>query len=456
MKKYTLVLALIAALPMFSASGYEYNTSTSNDYYTERPAAKKANNYKKATTTRKSGGYNNTVQNNFYYSQPKAKTSSYEVVPRQNYSATRSESRSSESRSDYSSKYDDNYVVKERQVRKVNRTYSTQERKFFLAHPFFQPLKGKFGSVTDFSYAKSSFDFNFLNGNVFDIDPSSAGYSLNTPIVQMDSRLSGKAETTQMVVKEDFSIGLSDTLTVIGMLQYDKTDVKFKDWKDPANPNFSASSDSNSDSGLNIFGLGLQYRFVDSGEWIAMASGYYQHQRDTANTFIGELKVGYKIDRTTVYGLGRVGYSDLTKGDIYGAYVENDGDYIMLAYKTDVKDILYVEGGLGVFSVLSKDFTVNGELVYGHYDWHDQLNIKGGIGWQPGDMFALNLYASTSLYDNAEDKTNHYMQNDVNPDTSPSYIPSTSTSSTNFYTMGDYKIKDYNEWKVGIQAIFYF
>jgi hypothetical protein len=143
----------------------------------------------------------------------------------------------------------------------------------------------------------------------------------------------------------------------------------------------------------------------------------------------------------------RAGYSVLTKGDIYGAYVEGDGDYMMLSYKTDVNDIFHLEGGVGAFAVLNKYFTLNGELIYGHYDWHNQLNFKGAIGWQPRDMFALNLYGMVSLYDSAEDKTHEYMMYDVNPDNYTTGIA---------YTTGDYKIKDYNEWKIGVQAILYF
>lgn len=440
MKKYTIVLALMAVAPAFAAGDYYNNTSASEGYYTTKPV--KANTYKTTTTSRKSGGYGNTIQNNFYYQQP-ARASSYDVVPRQ---------QTTTSRQVYSTRYDnadtrrysnDSYSVREKQV--TTRTYATQERKYFLAHPFFQPLKGRFGSVTDFSYATNNFKFDILNGTVLDIDPASSTF--NQILASDASTLKGKQETTQFLVKEDFSIGITDTLAIIGMLQYDKTKTTFKDWKDSLDPAFSGPAESYSSSGLNLFGIGLQDRFVDNDDWIAMVAGYYQHQKDTANTFIGELKAGYKVDRTTIYGLLRGGYSHLTKGDIYGAYVESGGDYLMLSYKTDTKDVIYVEGGLGAFAVLNKYFTLNGELLYGHYDWHEQLNIKGAIGIQPADMFALNLYGSMALYDSAKDKTKKYFEYDVNPESFATGIA---------YTTGDYKIKDYNEWKVGVQAILYF
>ena len=429
MKKCTLALVLAAVLP-FAANGYEYDAG---NYYTTRPSAKPATT-KTVTTSRKTGGYKNSIQNNFYYNQPTARTNSYSSTQRQTRSAR------------YQPEYYDNtdrrvtVVDDSYEERSYKRTTKTSQiRKYFLAHPFFQPLKGRFGSVTDLSYGKSDFKFDILNGAVTEVDtvtdPLNPAIVGTTPVTAVD--LSGKAETTQLLVKEDFSFGLSDTLAIIGMAQYDKTKVTFKDWSDPS------ASNSLSDSGLNLFGIGLQSRFVDNNEWIAMASGYYQHQKDTANIFLGELKVGYKIDRTTVYGLGRVWYANLTKGDIYGAYVKENNDWLMLTYKTDVKDIVYAEGGLGIFSVLSKDFTLNGEVIYGYYDWHNQLNVKGAIGWQPGDSFALNLYASTSLYDSAKDQTKKYLEYQTN--------------STGYYlTEGQYKIKDYNEWKIGAQVIFYF
>jgi hypothetical protein len=87
-------------------------------------------------------------------------------------------------------------------------------------------------------------------------------------------------------------------------------------------------------------------------------------------------------------------------------------------------------------------------LLFGNYDWHNQLNLKGAIGWQPADSFALNLYGAVALYDSAKGKTNKFINYDVNPVDYPSYDA--------VYLNGDYKIKNYNEWKVGVQAILYF
>lgn len=437
MKKFTLALAFAALMPFVSASAYEYGQTQNGNNAT-------GSYYKKSGTMRKNGGYRNVITNNFYYNQPvqngraNARQSSYAGYY------------NNKTNNDY---YDaGNYVTEEKpQTKKISKSRTSQERKFFLAHPFFQPLKGKFGSVTDASYAHNDFKFDILNGRIYDVDPASVGYNTYEPFWEftLPEPLSGKAKTSQFTVKEDFSYGLSDTLALIGMLQYDRTEVSFSDWSD------GSAENKKSDSGLNIFGIGLQHRFIDNDKWIGMVAGFFQHQRDTANTFIGDLKIGHKIDRTTVYGLGRIGYSNLIKGDIYGMYADDpSGTNLMLSYKKNVDDIVYVEGGLGVFSVLNRDFTLNGEVIYGHYDWHEQLSAKAALGWQPGSVFALNLYATMSLYDSAKGKTKEYMSLEVNPDTSGFVSPHDLTKAV--YTVGDYKINNYNEWKIGVQGIFYF
>ena len=332
-----------------------------------------------------------------------------------------------------------------RPEQRSERSYSSQERKFFLAHPFFQPLQGKVGSVTDVAYAHNKFNFDILDGSVLGLDkavPAEYNKILDIGV----PGLSGTAETSQFVVKEDLSYGLTDTLALVLMAQYDSTKSEFKYWSG------GEFSDSTTTSGLNVFGIGLQNRFVDNNDWIVMGEGYFQHQKDAANTIMAGVKSGYKINKTTVYGIGRLAYTSLTKGDTYGMYVDSDdGDWLMLSYNTNVNDLFQIEGGLGAFAVLNKYFTLNGEVMFGHYDWHNQLSIKGAFGWQPSDMFALNLYASAVVYDSAKGKERKYMNYDVNPD-----ISSYGYSSSVVYTFGDYKIKDYNEWKAGLQAILYF
>ena len=445
MKKSALVLALFAVMPAFAEDGYGYRYSAPcDDCGVEATQTIKKNSYKKAG--KRKSGYNNVINNNFYYIQPAAQQPVQARPVKHNYYTPKVEPEYEEPE----------YVEVEKKYTK--KTYSSKARKYFLAHPFFQPEKGRFGSVTDLGFAHNSFKFDMIDGTVHNMDTTSATYTdPNNPLYGYSS-LSGKAETKQLLLKEDISYGITDNLAVIGMVQYDKTDVALKDFSDRTDPTWSVPDKKSSDSGLNLFGLGLQYRFVDNPEWIAMGTAYFQHQKDTANTLVGEVKAGYKIDRTTVYGLGRLGYATLTDGHIYGVGVKYDtNNLLMLSYKSDVDDAMYAEIGAGVFSVLNKYTTLNGEMIYGYYDWHNQLNIKGAIGFQPNDMFALNLYAMTSLYDSANNKTLKYFSHEFNPTDFPKMGNTPMFTDSNYlYTEGDYKLKDYREWKIGVQAILYF
>jgi hypothetical protein len=145
--------------------------------------------------------------------------------------------------------------------------------------------------------------------------------------------------------------------------------------------------------------------------------------------------------------LGRAWYVDY-KDDIFGIAVsgkdaEGVDSVLMLAYG-DEGTSAYLEAGLGVFSVLNEDWTLNLEAVYGSYDWHNQASIKGAIGWQPGDNFALNLYAKTSFYDSADDKDLKL------------YWAEPAVGLNALTEVGTTKISDYAEMSLGVQAIFYF
>ena len=476
MKKFVMALALIAIAPMYVAYGDNDTRSTTTTKV-----------YRRASTNQKAAGYDSPVTNNFYYAQSNRKkyrsasnnsggktiirrevvrdygNDDYETVNREYESSVRNYEMPSRGNEVPNRDYGDSYVAtsyndyinakNERAYSEAQtqtettetRSYVKQERKYFLAHPFFQPLKGNFGSVTDIAYAKNYFQFDMLNASVLDIDPDNnvPGGTYGTVIGLGDINESAKMETTQFLVKEDFSFGLTDKLAFIAMAQYDSTRVHLKDWSD------GSPETKFSDSGINVFGFGAQWRFIDTSKVIGMLAGYYQSQKDTADSFLADFKLGYKIDRTTLYGVARGGYSRLKNGDIYGAYIEDDtGDWLMFSYKKDTKDVMYIEGGLGLFSVLNKYFTVNAEAFLGNYDWHNQLTVKGAVGVQPFDSFALNLYATGVLYDSANNKMKEYMNYDLNPVGFP--------ASNVVYTTGDYKIKNYNEYKVGVQLIFHF
>lgn len=296
-------------------------------------------------------------------------------------------------------------------------------RKYYLAHPFYQPLKGDFGSVTDLSYSWSSYDLD-LRSNALHTDKT-GGFDFD----------GGKWKQNQFTIKEDLSYGITNTIAINAALQYDISKYKLE-WD-------NGPSNSTDDNGLNIFGIGGQWRFFDTEEWIATASLYYQYMRDVANVGVAEVKGGYKYQKATFYGIARAWYLNLDgDADSYGASAKNGDDIFFVAYNTGSKNMMYVEGALGAFTVLDRDWTLDINATYGYYDWHNQLSLYGAIGWQPGDMFALNLYMSTSLYDSADGKELK--------------VYSSEPEHTWNALSGTAKLDGYRETKFGIQAILTF
>ena len=402
-------VALIGLSPAYSATNWGTRAGSSADL-TNGPATRTRENvdYTKYQTRTTTKTYEVQDGKNMYYTQPSNRSALYKQYSSSDASKTVRTTRSETVRSEL-------------------------KRKYYLAHPFFQPLQGKFGSITDFSYNMGSYDIDFTT-----VDNTNYLFDLSDTKAKWDMK--------QFAIKEDFSYGITDRIAVLGMLRYEVNKYKF-DWS-------ASPDDKMDDDGLNMFGLGAQWRFVDNADWIATLSGYFQHQKDIANNFILDLKAGYKVSRSTIYGLARGWYVDFD-GTAYGNGIKGNNaagreEGVFIAYKDDAKHAFYVEGGLGVFSVLDEDWTLNVEGIFGHYDWHNQLSIKGAIGWQPNDWFALNLYAKTSLYDSADDKKLGFWwwgaEDAGNPGT---YI-------YDWIHGGEAKISDYRETSVGLQAIFQF
>lgn len=354
-------------------------------------------NYKKYQTRTTTRTYKQSDGGDLYYSTPTKRSDLYKQ-----YDAAKSSSAKA-------TKTTVRTTRAEKIVNKLN-------RKYYLAHPFFQPLGGNFGSITDFSYNQNSFDFDL-------------------PSLYFEEQ-GGKWKSETFSIKEDFSYGITDRVALVAMAKYDMADYKF----DFDNTDADSKMD---DSSLSVFGIGGQWRMIDNEKWIATAMAFYQHQKDFSNNVTLDLKAGYKVSRSTIYGLVRGWYLDLDENS-YGAIVEeSNGGAFYIAYDTDVKDMFYVEGGLGVFSVLNQDWTLNVEGIFGNYGWHNQASVKAALGWQPNDWFALNLYAKSSIYDSADGKNlKTYM-----------YSPLENTGLTQY---GESKIDKPSEMSLGVQAIFHF
>lgn len=407
MKKHLSVIGVFAALVgvMPALAETNFGRAASSADLTGAPAVRERTqvNYEKYTTRTSTKTYDQADAANIYYTTPAKRSELYKQYDAGNGTATVRTTRAE--------------------------TYRTElRRKYYLAHPFFQPTKGKFGSVTDLSYNSNSYDLALTPAD---------GVALSDP--------NGKWDMSQFSIKEDFSYGITDRLAVLAMARFDMSDYKF-DWALPQTPD-----DTMDDNGINLLGLGLQWRFVDTTDWIATASAYYQYQQDVSNNIVLDLKAGYKISSSTIYGLVRGWYLNFD-GNSYGNGVtgktaEGEDATFYLAYNTDADNTFYVEGGVGVFSVLDEDWTLNVEAILGNYDWHNQASLKAAIGWQPNDWFALNLYGRMAVWDSANGKDLSFWQTDTNPD-SPYY--------TQLIRMGEANLDNYSDFSVGLQAIFMF
>lgn len=382
-------------------------------------------NYEKYQTRTLTKTYEAKDAGDLYYTKPANRSALYKQYEGANSSAARA-------------------TKTTKRTTRSEQVVNKMRRKYYLAHPFFQPLGGMFGSITDFSYTMNSYDFT-INQTLPVWNTRTGAYE------NVLNGLGGKWDMTRFAIKEDFSYGITDRIAVLGMLEYDMSDYKFE-WDD------DSPDDKMDDSGVNLFGLGAQWRFVDNTDWIATASAYFQHQKDVSNNFLIELKGGYKVSKSTIYGLARGWYLDLD-GNSYGNGVEgkdaNGNSALMyIPYQVGDSNVMYFEAGLGVFSVLNEDWTLNVEGLFGNYDWHNQASIKGAIGWQPNDWFALNLYVKTAFYDSANDKDLdlYWME--------PS-IQAQAADGTEFYLdhltqIGTVKLDNYAETSIGVQAIFQF
>ncbi len=288
----------------------------------------------------------------------------------------------------------------------------------YLLSPFFQPKKGEFGSVTDISYVNSGYDL-----------------VLNTPTIPGFDGLEATWDSSTFYIKEDLSYGITDNFALMLSAKLDAAEYTM-DWA-------TEPDDSMSDTKLASYGIGALWQFVDNYEWVGTVSGYYQRYTDLGDFFTFDAKAGYKIENHTIYGLARA-TAVTFDGDNYGNGFEEDGKGFFIAYKRGDQTSVFLEAGLGVFTQLNQDWTLNVEAVLGDYDWSSQGNFRAAIGWQPTDRFALSFYGKGQFYNTADDMELEFYW----------YEPS---AGLNTYTqIGTTTIDNNSEMSFGLQGVLTF
>ncbi|MCL2017667.1 MAG: hypothetical protein FWG80_02760 [Alphaproteobacteria bacterium] len=297
-----------------------------------------------------------------------------------------------------------------------------------IADPFFQPAQGNIGSVTEIGWSKNSYNFKIpaLNPEIVD---NPGGFFPG---------ITGNWKSTSLYIKEDLSYGITDDLSIIGSITYSMDNFRMG-WGDA-----DGSVDKGKDSGFGQYGIGIQWQFMDSSEWIGYIGTYYQHQ-EMANLIILDTKIGKKVNNSTVvYGIGRL-WGVNWRTDSYGNGLEDaDGYVAYLALETEVDISLFIEGGVGVFTALDDQWSLELETLLGDYEWHSQLGISAKVSFQPTDRFSIGLLGRMSIWDsaNSKDDIGLYMWNDKK-NLAPGFV-------------GNAKMKDYSDMSLGLRIQLYF
>jgi hypothetical protein len=304
-----------------------------------------------------------------------------------------------------------------------------------LADPFFQPAKGRVGSLTDLAYAQNAYDFEIAAG--------SGSWS----------GVTGEWSATETAFKEDLSVGVTDNLALMGMAKYASTNYEVA-WQNPA------STDTFKDSGIAIWGLGGQWKFFEDDKNVDNLGLFFQSS-DVAKNIMATGKFGFKTTSdTTVYGLANLAYIMWENTSYGNGIVSNTGQVAYMAFERDVSKSFYVEGGAGVFTKLSDQWSLNAEAIFGNYSWHSQLYAKAGVYWQPNDMFALGMYGRASLWDSADSAKDIYTYTWCESATSQCYIDAITLDPLSLPLEAEYvgtsEIQKYQDMQIGVQGMLYF
>lgn len=325
--------------------------------------------------------------------------------------------------------WDNNRTMSYESARKTTTKTKASSNKAVLADPFFQPAKGRFGSLSDLGYAQNSY-----NVELIDYSDTSADWN-----------------TSEIFFKEDLSFGITDNLVLMGMVKYVSSSYKLSEGDE--------SIEYPRDGGIAIWGLGGQWKFFEDDKNVDNLGLFFQSS-DMAKNIMASGKFGFKTTPdTTFYGLANLAYI-MWENTSYGdGIVANTGQVFYIPFEMDVSKSVYAEGGAGVFTKLSDQWSFDAEAIFGSYSWHNQLYAKAAVYWQPNDTFALGFYGRASLWDSADSAKDIYLF---------SWCDGTNTECYNYAIadgitdpllpqyMSTIQINKYQDMQIGVQGMLYF
>lgn len=332
--------------------------------------------------------------------------------------------------------WDSNRTTPYESARKTTTKTKASSNRAVLADPFFQPAKGRFGSLTDLGYAQNTYDFEIT-------EALGGGWD----------GVTGEWDANEIAFKEDLSFGITDNLVLMGMVKYASTNYEVA-WQNPS------SMDENKDSGIAIWGLGAQWKFFEDDKNVDNLGLFFQSS-DMATNIMASGKFGFKTTPdTTFYGLANLAYIKWENTSYGNGIVSNTGQVAYMAFERDVSKSVYVEGGAGVFTKLSDEWSFDAEAVFGTYSWHNQLYAKAAFYWQPNDAFALGFYGRASLWDSADSAKDIYTYTWCDSTTSQCYIDAITLDPLSLPLAAQYvgttEINKYQDMQIGVQGMLYF
>ncbi|MDR0449537.1 MAG: hypothetical protein LBG89_03735 [Rickettsiales bacterium] len=306
-----------------------------------------------------------------------------------------------------------------------------------LAHPFFQPAEGKFAISLNADYARTSNEFTILQN-----------YQPITPFgVQNLNGHTFDWTGSQLIYKAGASYGITDSVEVKGAVSFHNSTWTYGGrGVDPSTGLLNGTDIVMEDSGFESWGLGIGWRAYEDEDFIFKLSGEFRSWEKSNLIYVGGMG-GVKRGNSTIYAsVGGFFYNN--EGNAYGfGLADMNGAMEYVLYEEDNKNPMFIEGTLGLFSVLSPDFSLDVNITAADLSWHNTLSMGGTLAFQPTKSFAVMAYGQYALWDSASGMDDLRLW---------SNIQQGAPGLTAFQPVSDVRLERPTQFAVGVGAKIYF
>ncbi|MCL2629425.1 MAG: hypothetical protein FWD33_01910 [Alphaproteobacteria bacterium] len=261
-----------------------------------------------------------------------------------------------------------------------------------LADPFFQPTQGRVAFSLAADFAQTKHRFTVLDS--FNVD--------NSLVNLQGQTLSWKG--SQFLYKGGVSFGLTDALEVKAAAAFHNSRFTYYG-RDVSQTTglLTGGNITHNDDGFDSWGVGLGWRAYEDEDVIFRLSLEYRSWEKTdliyANA-MGGLKLGAAGSKVYVSAAGFFYNND---GNMYGfGIVDETGHGEFVIYEEDNKRPTYIEGTLGLFTVLTDEIHLDLNATFANLSWHNVASIGGQLAFQPVESFAIVAYGQYVVWDSAK------------------------------------------------------